>query len=48
MREAKLTGKYWSLKWSIGTPLSSGSCQERSYGSEVSQERISVSPSIHS
>ena len=25
----QLTGKYLSRKWSMGTPLSSGSCQER-------------------
>ena len=27
--QEKLTGKYLRRKWSMGTPLSSGSCQER-------------------
>ena len=27
--QPQLTGKYRSRKWSMGTPLSSGSCQER-------------------
>lgn len=40
----QLTGKYFSRKWSMGTPLSSGSCQERSYGCEVSHFKMPASP----